>query len=111
MDSNPRSPVKKLRSHQINGRAPVSPATRWTSTTRWTPAAPSIPASPVLAAVLAVADSVGGVSGRDVLLAAALGLDVSCRIAFASTLDRGCRRLSGLASADKRIPAQERRFM
>ena len=35
----------------------------------------------VLASVLATADRFGGVSGRDVLLAVALGLDVSCRIA------------------------------
>jgi 2-methylcitrate dehydratase PrpD len=35
----------------------------------------------VLASVLAAADRLGGVSGRDVLLAVALGLDVSCRIA------------------------------
>ena len=43
------------------------------------------PGVSVLAAVLAGADSIGGVSGRDVLLAVALGLDVSCRIALAST--------------------------
>src|SRR6516165_11320139 len=47
------------------------------------------PGVSVLGSVLAVCDSLGGVSGRDVLLAVALGLDVSCRIALASTLDRG----------------------
>ncbi len=50
------------------------------------------PGVSVLAAMLAVADSLGGVSGRDVLLAVALGLDVSCRMALASTLDRGWHR-------------------
>ena len=55
------------------------------------------PGVSVLGAVLAVCDSLGsanggvsgGVSGRDVLLAVAVGLDVSCRIAIACTLDRG----------------------
>ncbi len=50
------------------------------------------PGVSVLGAVLAAADMLGGVSGRDMLLATALGLDVSCRIAFASTLDRGWHR-------------------
>src|SRR5205823_9949880 len=50
------------------------------------------PGVSVLAAVLAVADRVGGVSGCDVLLAVALGLDVSCRIALACTFDRGWHR-------------------
>ena len=50
------------------------------------------PGVSVLAAVLAAVDSLGDVSGRDVLLAVALGLDISCRIAFASTLDRGWHR-------------------
>ena len=36
------------------------------------------------------------VSGRDLLLAVALGLDVSCRIAFASTLDRGWHRTAAI---------------
>ena len=35
-------------------------------------------------------------SGRDVLLATALGLDVSCRVAFASTLDRGWHRTAAM---------------
>ena len=54
------------------------------------------PGVSVLASVLAVADRLGGVSGRDVLLAVALGLDVSCRIAFASTLDRGWHRTAAI---------------
>src|SRR5271170_1372856 len=41
------------------------------------------PGVSVLGAILAVCDSLGGVAGRDVVLAAALGLDVSCRIALA----------------------------
>jgi len=54
------------------------------------------PGVSVLSAVLAVCDSRGGVSGRDVLLAVALGLDVSCRIALASTLDRGWHRTAAI---------------
>jgi 2-methylcitrate dehydratase PrpD len=50
------------------------------------------PGVSVLGSVLAVCDSLGGVGGRDVLLAVALGLDVSCRIALASTVDRGWHR-------------------
>jgi 2-methylcitrate dehydratase PrpD len=50
------------------------------------------PGVSVLASALATADSLGGVSGREVLLAVALGLDVSCRIALACTLDRGWHR-------------------
>jgi 2-methylcitrate dehydratase PrpD len=50
------------------------------------------PGVSVLAAALATADRLGVVSGRDFLLAVALGLDVSCRIAVASTLDRGWHR-------------------
>lgn len=47
------------------------------------------PGASVLAASLATADLRGGVSGERLLLAIALGLDVSCRVALASTLDRG----------------------
>src|SRR5712691_7299931 len=47
------------------------------------------PGVSVLGSVLAACDGVEGVTGRDVLLAVALALDVSCRIALASTLDRG----------------------
>jgi len=54
------------------------------------------PGVSVLGAVLAMCDSLEGVSGRDVLLAAALGLDVSCRIALASTLDRGWHRTAAI---------------
>ncbi len=54
------------------------------------------PGVSVLAAALAAADSLGGVSGRDLLLAVALGLDVSCRIAFACTLDRGWHRTAAI---------------
>jgi 2-methylcitrate dehydratase PrpD len=54
------------------------------------------PGVSVLGAVLAVCDSLGGISGRDVLLAVALGLDVSCRIALASTLDRGWHRTAAI---------------
>jgi 2-methylcitrate dehydratase PrpD len=58
------------------------------------------PGVSVLGAVLAVSDSLGsasgGVSGRDVLLAVALGLDVSCRIALACTLDRGWHRTAAI---------------
>jgi 2-methylcitrate dehydratase PrpD len=50
------------------------------------------PGVSVLGSVLATADMLGGVSGRDMLLATALGLDISCRIAFASTVDRGWHR-------------------
>src|SRR5262249_40005391 len=38
----------------------------------------------------------GGVSGERLLLAAALGLDVSCRVALASTLDRGWHRTAAM---------------
>jgi hypothetical protein len=54
------------------------------------------PGVAVLGSVLAVCDSLEGVTGRDVLLAVALGLDVSCRIALASTLDRGWHRTAAI---------------
>src|ERR1700722_5895455 len=41
------------------------------------------PGASVLAASLAIADMLGGVSGQRLLLAIALGLDVSCRVALA----------------------------
>ena len=50
------------------------------------------PGISVLAAGLAMADCVGGVDGPAFLRAIALGLDVSCRIALASTVDRGWHR-------------------
>ena len=54
------------------------------------------PGVSVLGAVLAVCDMLGGGSGRDLLLGVALGLDVSCRIALASTLDRGWHRTAAI---------------
>jgi 2-methylcitrate dehydratase PrpD len=54
------------------------------------------PGVSALGAVLAVCDSLERVAGRDVLLAVALGLDVSCRIALASTLDRGWHRTAAI---------------
>jgi 2-methylcitrate dehydratase PrpD len=50
----------------------------------------------VVAAALAIDDGVGGVGGRELLLAVALGLDVSCRVALASTLDRGWHRTAAM---------------
>ena len=54
------------------------------------------PGVSVLAAALAVADRVGIVSGQDFLTAVTLGLDVSCRIALASTIDRGWHRTAAI---------------
>lgn len=54
------------------------------------------PGVSVLAASLAVADRLGGISGRELMLAVALGLDVSCRIALAATLDRGWHRTAAI---------------
>lgn len=54
------------------------------------------PGASVLGAALATADIVSGVTGRDLILAAALGLDVSCRIALAATIDRGWHRTSAI---------------
>jgi 2-methylcitrate dehydratase PrpD len=54
------------------------------------------PGASVLAASLAVSDLLGGVPGKDLLLAIALGLDVSCRVALASTLDRGWHRTAAM---------------
>jgi 2-methylcitrate dehydratase PrpD len=54
------------------------------------------PGASVLGASLAVADMLGGVSGESLLLAVALGLDVSCRVALASTLDRGWHRTAAM---------------
>jgi 2-methylcitrate dehydratase PrpD len=54
------------------------------------------PGAAVLAASLAISDMVGGVSGSDLLLAVTLGLDVSCRVALASTLDRGWHRTAAM---------------
>ena len=54
------------------------------------------PGASVLAASLAVSDMLGGVSGQRLLLGIALGLDVSCRVALASTLDRGWHRTAAM---------------
>ena len=54
------------------------------------------PGASILAAGLAVADMLGGVSGQQLLLAVALGLDVSCRVALASTVDRGWHRTAAM---------------
>jgi 2-methylcitrate dehydratase PrpD len=54
------------------------------------------PGASVLAAGLAVSDMLGGVSGERLLLAITLGLDVSCRVALASTVDRGWHRTAAM---------------
>jgi len=54
------------------------------------------PGASVLGAALATADLIGGVGGEALVLAAALGLDVSCRIALAATTDRGWHRTSSI---------------
>ncbi len=54
------------------------------------------PGVSTLAAALATADMLGGVTGRDLLLAITLGLDVSCRLALAATLERGWHRTSAI---------------
>jgi 2-methylcitrate dehydratase PrpD len=50
------------------------------------------PGISVLASGLALADTVDAVDGKQFIRAVALGLDVSCRIALASTVDRGWHR-------------------
>jgi 2-methylcitrate dehydratase PrpD len=50
------------------------------------------PGTSTLAASLAIAEMQGGASGRDFILALTLGLDVSCRLALAATIDRGWHR-------------------
>lgn len=54
------------------------------------------PGASVLAAGLAISDLLGGVSGEQLLLAVAVGLDVSCRVALASTVDRGWHRTAAM---------------
>ena len=54
------------------------------------------PGASVLAASLSVSDMLGGVPGEILLLAIALGLDVSCRVALASTVDRGWHRTAAM---------------
>lgn len=53
------------------------------------------PGVAVLAASLAAAE-LRGATGRDLVLAVALGLDVSCRIALAATVDRGWHRTAAI---------------
>jgi 2-methylcitrate dehydratase PrpD len=50
------------------------------------------PGTSTLAASLAVAEMQGGASGRDLVLAVTLGLDVAGRLALAATVDRGWHR-------------------
>jgi 2-methylcitrate dehydratase PrpD len=50
------------------------------------------PGVSTLAASLAVAEMLGGISGRDFVMAVTLGLDVACRLALAATVDRGWHR-------------------
>jgi 2-methylcitrate dehydratase PrpD len=75
------------------------------------------PGVSVLAAALAVADSLGQLAGRDLLLAAALGLDVACRIALASRLDRGWHRTAAFgvfgaaATAGKLLGLEEEQML
>ena len=54
------------------------------------------PGVSVLGAVLSISDSLGNVTGTELLLAVALRLDVSCRIALASTVDRGWHRTAAM---------------
>ena len=54
------------------------------------------PGVSVLGAVLSISDSLGNVTGTELLLAVALGLDVSCRIALASTVERGWHRTTAM---------------
>jgi 2-methylcitrate dehydratase PrpD len=53
------------------------------------------PGASVLGATLAMAQ-ITGATGRDFVLAYALGLDVSCRIALAATVDRGWHRTAAI---------------
>jgi len=50
------------------------------------------PGTSVLSASLAISESLGGVTGDDLMLAVTLGLDVSCRLALAPDKDRGWHR-------------------
>jgi 2-methylcitrate dehydratase PrpD len=54
------------------------------------------PGVSVLGSVLAMCDRLEGVTGQDVLLAVVLGLDISCRVALASTVDRGWHRTAAI---------------
>ena len=61
------------------------------------------PGTSVLAASLAVGESLGGVTGGELMLAVTLGLDVSCRLALAPDKDRGWHRTAtfGIFGATK----------
>ncbi len=50
------------------------------------------PGTSVLAACLAIGESLGGVTGGQLMLAVTLGLDVSCRLGLAAYDDRGWHR-------------------
>jgi 2-methylcitrate dehydratase PrpD len=54
------------------------------------------PGIATLAASLAAAELDEHISGRDVLLAVTLGLDVACRLALAATVDRGWHRTAAI---------------
>src|ERR1700676_889211 len=54
------------------------------------------PGVSVLRAVLPICDSHRGGTGKELLLSVALGLDVSCRVALASTVDRGWHRTAAM---------------
>ena len=89
--------------------------TRWISTTRWTPAAPSIPASRCSRRLWRWPIGWRGVSGRDLLLAVALGLTYlphRLRQHLGSRLaphrgDRGVRRHGGRRQTDRALTAEQ----
>lgn len=54
------------------------------------------PGVSVLGAALSISDSLANVTGEELLLAVALGLDLSCRIALACTVDRGWHRTAAM---------------
>jgi 2-methylcitrate dehydratase PrpD len=54
------------------------------------------PGVSVLGGALSLGDGLSGATGKDLLLTVALGLDVSCRVALASTLDRGWHRTAAM---------------
>jgi 2-methylcitrate dehydratase PrpD len=54
------------------------------------------PGVSALGIALAVSDSLGHATGKELLLAVVLGLDVSCRVALASTVDRGWHRTAAM---------------
>jgi 2-methylcitrate dehydratase PrpD len=54
------------------------------------------PGVATLAATLAMAELGENISGREVVLAVTLGLDVACRLALAATVDRGWHRTAAI---------------